>query len=64
MESIANQFKLPAIGNLTKQQGLLFNLVLDLKNDNGNSNQAQRQNETNESNQECRICLDKPICIA
>ena len=52
------------IGNLTKQQGLLFNLVLDLKNVNGDSNQAQRQSETNESNQECRICLDKPLCIA
>ena len=52
------------IGNLEKQQGLLFNLVLDLKNVNGGSNQTQRQSETNESNQECRICLDKPLCIA
>ena len=52
------------IGNLTKQQGLLFNLVLDLKNVNANSNQEQKQSDTNESNKECRICLDKASCFA
>ena len=52
------------IGNLTKQQGLLFNLVLDLKHSNANSEQAQKQSEISDSNQECRICLDKPSCFA
>ena len=52
------------IGNLTKQQGLLFNLVLDLKHSNTNSEPAQKQSEICDSNQECRICLDKPSCFA
>ena len=52
------------IGNLTKQQGLLFNLVLDLKNVNASSEQAQKQSEISDSNQECRICLDKHSCFA
>ena len=50
-----------SLNNQIKQQGLLQNLVLDLKTPNGkdkNQNVAQRDTE---SVNECKICMERPL---
>ena len=55
------------IGNQTKQQGFLQNLVLDLKgNSNGRSEEgeAKAKIENDEVNKECKICMDRALAVA
>ena len=52
---------------MTKQQGFLQNLVLDLKKSNINSDkqgEAIAQIKDKEILLECKICMDKPIKVA
>ena len=53
-----------SIKNQTRQQGILQNLVLDLKNSDGRSEQAQEKSESPERSKECKICMDKDLSVA
>ena len=53
-----------SINNQTRQQGILQNLVLDLKNSDGKSEQAQAESESPERSKECKICMDKDLSVA
>ena len=46
------------VDNVTKQQGLLQNLVLDVVNT------KEQFREEPEANNKCVICLDKSLCVA
>ena len=48
------------VNNVTKQQGLLQNLVLDVVN----NKEEQSREEDIEANNKCVICLDKSLCVA
>ena len=50
--------------NQAKQQGLLLNLVLDLRNTKSSEGQASAEPVKTESDNKCVICLDKPLTIA
>ena len=54
------------IDNQTKQQGILQNLVLDLKSSDVNSNQEAQAKTDNEAekNHECKLCMDKILTVA
>jgi len=54
-----------SINNQTRQQGILQNLVLDLKNSDDMSDQARAQeNESDETSRQCIICMDNDLCVA
>ena len=53
-----------SIKNQTRQQGILQNLVLDLKNSDDKSEQAQEESESPERSKECKICMDKDLSVA
>lgn len=54
-----------SINNQTRQQGILQNLVLDLKSSNDKSDQPHRaQAESDETSRQCIICMDKDLCVA
>ena len=53
-----------SIKNQTRQQGILQNLVLDLKNSDERSEQAQEKSESPERSKECKICMDKDLSVA
>ena len=44
-----------SIKNQTRQQGILQNLVLDLKNSDGGSEEAKAESESPERSKECKI---------
>ena len=51
-----------SLQNQIKQQGVLQNLVLDLKP--SNENQQDSAKKENELNNECNICMERPLAIA
>ena len=51
-----------SLQNQIKQQGVLQNLVLDLKPSNENQQDAAKKG--NELNNECNICMERPLAIA
>ena len=66
LESVTNQCKKiqSALVNQTKQQGLIQNLVLDLKNYTAKQDAAQDRIEKTEIDYDCKICMDKQVSIA
>ena len=52
------------VQNQTKQQGLLQNLVLDLRNSRSTEEQASAKQVETESDNKCVICLDRPLTVA
>ena len=53
-----------SINNQTRQQGILQNLVLDLKNSDHGSEKAQEESECPKRSKECKICMDKDLSVA
>ena len=66
LESVTNQCKKiqSALVNQTKQQGLIQNLVLDLKNYTAKQDATQDRIEKTEIDYDCKICMDKQVSIA
>ena len=52
----------PSLQNQSKQQGVLQNLVLDLKP--SNENQQDSAKKETELNNECKICMERPLATA